>query len=143
MAVINTHTAMRNTVESARRLRYEPTAPFTSTNVQAAIEQGHTLQIAVTPTVVTAAMSPYVPAASDTYLRVNTSGGPVTINMPASASRTNFLTIKDVTGNAGVNPISVVANGAETSDGLATYPLNGAFVGATFVPKIGGYDVRP
>lgn len=137
-------TDMRATIESARRIRYEPTLPFTATNVQDAIAQANSLPSAITATPVTFAQSPYTPATSDQILLVNTSGGAVTINMPLAAARAGLdLTIKDDTGNAAANPISVVASGAETTDGLATYPIDSNYGAATFAPQTGGYYIKP
>lgn len=137
-------TDLRNTRESARRIRYEPTLPFTATNVQDAIVQANSLPTIVTPTPVTFAMSPYTPTNSDGTLLVNTSAGSVTINLQAASARAGLdLTIKDDTGNAAANPISVVPSGAETVDGLAPYPIDSNYLGATFSPQSGGYFIKP
>lgn len=137
-------TDLRQTRESARRLRFEPIAPFTATDVQAAIQQAHTLPVQVVPTAVNFAMSPYAVLAADTLLLVDTSGGAVTINMMAASARASVpLTVKDDTGNSAANPISVVRAGAETIDGLTTYLIDGAFMAATFIPQAGGYAVAP
>lgn len=137
-------TDLRNTVESARRIRYEPVLPFTATNVQDAIAQANSLPSSITPTPVTFAMSPYTPTTTDQILLVNTSAGAVTINMPLSATRSGLdLTIKDDTGNAATNAISVVASGAETTDGLATYPIDSNYGAAAFAPQTGGYYIKP
>lgn len=137
-------TDLRNTIESARRIRYEPTLPFTATTVQDAIVQANALPVLIIPTPVTVAMSPYTPTTTDQILLVNTSAGPVTINMPLAAARSGLdLTIKDDTGNAAANPISVVASGAETMDGLATYPIDSNYGAATFAPQTGGYYIKP
>lgn len=137
-------TDMRETRESAKRMRFEPTAPFTATNVQDAILQAHTLPAQVVSKAINFAMSPYAVLATDTLLLVDTSGGAVTINMMAAAARAGVeLTIKDDTGNAVANPISVVPSGAETVDGLAPYPIDGAFSAVKFIPQAGGYAVAP
>lgn len=136
-------TDMRSTVETARRIRYEPASPITATNVQDAIQQAIALSVLVA-TAVTVAMSPYTVLPTDRVLLVNTSAGPVTINMMPAASRSGLdLTIKDDTGNAVANPISVVMSGAETTDGLAPYPIDSAFSAVKFVPQAGGYYVAP
>lgn len=136
-------TDMRSTVEAARRIRFEPSALITATNVQDAIQQSAAISV-VTPTAVTFAMSPYTVLPTDRVLLVNTSGGAVTINMMAAAARGGLdLTVKDDTGNAAANPISVVRNGAETIDGLTTYPIDSNFGAAQFAPQAGGYYVGP
>lgn len=69
---------------------------------------------------VTAAMSPYTPLITDFFLAVDTTGGPVEIDLPATANRGGVaLSIKDVKNNAAVNNITIkpVAAPAETIDG--------------------------
>lgn len=136
-------TDLRNTRESAKRLRFEPTGRFTATNVQDAITQAALISLQNNPTAVTFAMSPYTPVASDTLLLVDTAGGPVTIAMRPAAERNGVdLEIKDDTGHAAANPVSVVRNGAETIDGLTTYPIDGNYGSAKFGPQLGGYFVH-
>jgi hypothetical protein len=146
-------TDLRETRESARRLRFEPTALLPDTDVQTAIEDVETqLQAAIvlpagySPTIVTFAMSPYTPLATDTVLLVNTTGGAVSIQMPLSATRLNAsgyvpLTVKDDVGNAAINAIAVLRAGAETIDGLTSYPIDAPYASVTFQPKAAGYDV--
>lgn len=143
-------TDMRDTRESARRIRFEPTTTIPQTDVQLAIEAAAALAVAppgFTPTVVTFAMSPYAPSITDTYLLVDTTGGAVTIQLPLSAARLGAsgyvpLTVKDDTRNAAANVISVVRSGAELIDGFITYPLDANAIATTFLPKAaGGYDV--
>lgn len=96
----------------------------------------------ITPTVVTVGMSPYTPLVTDQLLLVDTSGGAVTINLTASASRSGAaLEIKDATGNADANNITVNRNGAETIDGLTSVPMDSKFIAIKFAPKTGGYAV--
>lgn len=145
-------TDLRNTRESARRIRFEPTALLLDTNVQAAIEDVETqLQVAIVlppgynPTVVTFAMSPYTPLLTDTVLLVDTTGGAVVIQMPLAATRVNAsgfvpLTVKDDKENADINAISVARAGAELIDGLTAYPIDSKSTAVTFLPVTGGYD---
>jgi len=51
------------------------------------------------------------------------------------------IEVKDSTGHAQANPISVVRNGADTIDGLTTYPIASDFDAKTFKPETGGYAV--
>jgi hypothetical protein len=90
-------------------------------------------------------MSPYTPGPLVTYLAVDTSLGAVTINLATGASRNGIsLVIKDVTGNAATNPISVVPSGAETVDGLAPYTIDSPYSAVELYPKTaGGYAVAP
>lgn len=138
-------TDLRNTIEEARRFRYEPVLPITATNMQDAIDQGILTPKTVTPINITFAMSPYTPAPLESYLLVDTSGGAVTINLATAASRNGVpLTVKDGSGNAAANPITLVPNGAERVDGLAAYLLDSNYAAVQLVPRSGvGYAVNP
>ncbi len=141
MAIVQTD--LRQTIESARRIRFEPMLPVTAVNVQDAINQVSAIAQSI-PTSINFASSPYQVLLSDRVLLVDTSGGAVTINMMAGSTRNGSdLTIKDDTGHAVANPISVVLNGAETVDGLAPYPIDSNFAAVRFVPQAGGYYVAP
>lgn len=145
-------TDMRETREAARRLRYEPSAGISATNVQTAIEAvqanvvaGPVVPPAIVPTAVNFAMSPYTVQSTDYLLEVDTTGGAVVIQTQASASRVNKpFTVKDIAGNAAVNAISVLRTGAETIDGLTSYPMDSAYDAKTFKPKLAGtgYEVE-
>jgi hypothetical protein len=135
---------LRNTRQSARELRFEPTGSISATNVQTAIQQASSQQLALVPTTVAFAASPYPVKSTDTFLAIDTSGGVVVIDLQSAASRLGVpLTIKDVTGHAAAYPMSVVPNGAETVDTLAPYPITGDFGGVTLIPQTGGYTVSP
>lgn len=139
-------TDLRQTRESAKRIRFEPVGSNTATNVQDAIAQASSAASGVIiPTPVNFAMSPYSVVPSDRVLLINSSGGPVIINMMAAATRAGLdLTVKDDTGNAGgANGIGVFAAGGETIDGLTIYPVDSAFAAARFIPQAGGYYVGP
>lgn len=136
-------------VAAARDVSYDPAAPLTAVNVQDAIGQVAAIAIlpsGSTPKVVTFAMSPYTPLSTETSLLVNTTGGPVVIQMPLSATRlgaTGYLdlTVKDDVGNSAVNAISVLRAGAELIDGVTSYPIDTAYMATTFRAKAAGYDV--
>lgn len=88
----------------------------------------------IAPTNIGFANSPYVPLVSDSILFVDTSGGPVIINLTAAAARLNRpLSIKDVTGNAVANNVTINRSGAETIDGqvsrLIDWPYGGFRLG--------------
>lgn len=138
-------TDLRSTIESARRIRYEPTLPITATDVQTAINQAITISQTVVTTAVTSAMSPYAPTNNDSYLAVDTTAGPVTINLQPGFDRAGLaLVIKDISGTSGANPISLVPSGAETVDGLAPYPIDSAYAAVELYSKAaGGYAVAP
>ena len=141
MVVIRTDVG--DTIEEARRIRFEPNLPFTATNVQDAIQQGNIFPKTILPTVVTGMMSPYAPSGVDTILLVDTTAGPVTINLPPSASRNGLeLTIKDGGGHAATNVITIVPNGAETIDGInPAYLIDSNYAGVKLGPQDGGYFV--
>lgn len=144
MTVVGTD--MRITREAADRLRYEPGGTNSATNVQEAIEAvgggggGGTSPPAITPTIVNFAMSPYSALVTDYLILVDTSGGAVVINLGAAAGRGNKeITIKDSSGNAATNNVTINRNGADTIDGLTALTLASDFDSATLAPKTGGY----
>lgn len=76
-------------------------------------------------TPVTAAMSPYVVLATDLFLAVDTTGGPVTIRLPNAATLGKVFYIKDALGNSAVNAITVTTpGGVVLIDAAATYTIN-------------------
>lgn len=135
-------TDIRVTREAAKRIRFYPTPAFSATNVQDAIVQSASIPSTISPTPVTAGMSPYAPLSTDQLLLVNTSAGPVTIAMPLSATRGLDLEIKDDTGNAVANNISVTFSGGQTADGLAPYVIDGSYGAVKLGPQTGGYFVH-
>lgn len=142
MSIVRTD--LRETRERARELRFEPTGALTQTNVQKAIEQSATQPQAVTATAITVAQSPYAVKNTDSFLAVDTVGGPIQILLQAQALRLGVpLSIKDVTGHAAANNITITPNGIETVDSLAPYPINADFGGIRIVPEVGGYTVAP
>lgn len=71
---------------------------------------------------VTHAMSPYTVLTTDYYLSVDCSAGVVTLNFPNAATAYQEFVVKDRTGNASTNHISVTTvGGAVTIDGQTTY----------------------
>lgn len=137
-------TNLLNTRERARLLRFEPVGAITQVNVQKAIEQAATQSPVIAPTSITVASSPYTVQSTDNLIYVDTSGGAVTILLQASAARLGVpLTIKDVTGNALTNNVTITPNGAEVIDGLSSYPLNFAYAGVRLNPRTSSYTVAP
>jgi hypothetical protein len=135
------------TRESARKTRFEPIGAITQTNVQKAIEQAVTTPQAIAGTSVNSASSPYLPLITDTVLYVDTSGGAIEIDLAPSAARNGLaLTVKDVTGNAATNNITIKPNGSETIDGYTNAnPLlvTANFGGFRLNPITGGYAIAP
>ncbi len=70
--------------------------------------------------------SPYTALSTDDYISCDTSGGAITIRLPNAPTANKRYYIKDRTGNATVNNISVTTvGGAVTIDGLTTYLIAG------------------
>lgn len=147
MAVVRTD--LRDTRQRAKEVAYYPTSTLTGRNVQDAIDQVQVEVVsnsgkppAIVPTLINFANSPYAVQPADYLILVDTSAGAVVINMMAAANRNNLpVEIKDSTGTAAANSISVVRSGADTIDGLTTYPMASAYVAFTFKPAAGGYKV--
>jgi hypothetical protein len=147
MSIVRTD--LRNRRERAKEIRFYPASTIAATDVQAAIEEveadvvaGGLVPPSITPKVVTFAMSPYTILPTDYLILVDTSGGAVTLQTQASATRNGKeVTVKDSTGNASANNISILRTGAETIDGLTTYPIASDFGAAYLRPVTGGYAV--
>ncbi|XUM21075.1 hypothetical protein ACRAVF_27315 [Bradyrhizobium oligotrophicum S58] len=101
----------------------------------------------LTTRVVTAAMSPYAPAASDSVLLVDTTGGAVEIDLTLAALRVGFpLTIKDYLGNAAANNITIKPSGAELVDSYtnaAPLVLKADYDGVKLLPATARYVILP
>lgn len=88
---------------------------------------GNTITINVTSetveyTNVTFAMSPYTVLNSDYFISCNTSGGAITILLPNAATQYSTFVIKDRTGDALTNNITLTTpGGVVTIDGETTY----------------------
>lgn len=134
MTVIGTD--MRVTVESAKRIRfYKGSIP--ATNVQDAIELVASTPATVAPTPVTG--SPFAPTNSDNILWVNTSTGAKVVNLQSGALRAGLpLEVKDITGQASTNNITINAFGGEFIDGLAAWTINIDYGGVRLYPKTDG-----
>lgn len=81
------------------------------------------------------ANSPYTVLATDYFISLDTSGGAITIKLPNAPTTNRIIYIKDRTGNAGANNISVTTvDGAVNIDGVTTYALssNYAHIGLIF-----------
>lgn len=80
---------------------------------------------AVAYTDVTNAMSPYTVLAGDEYISVNCTAGPVTLLFPNAPVSTRLWTVKDRTGNANTNNITITTpGGTVTFDGGTSYVIN-------------------
>lgn len=98
-------------------------------------------------TVITSANSPYAALTTDAFLMVDTTGGPVEIDLTIAAARNGAsLSIKDYKGNAAVNNITIKPSGAETIDGFtnaAPLKINANYDGVKLRPSAGKYVIAP
>jgi hypothetical protein len=80
--------------------------------------------VAVAYTNVTHAMSPYTVLAGDEYISVDCSGGAVTLLFPNAPATNRTWTVKDRTGNAATNNITLTTvGGAVNIDGATSYVI--------------------
>jgi len=80
---------------------------------------------AINYTNVTHAMSPYTVLSTDYYISVDCSAGTVQLQFPNSPTFKRTWIIKDRTGNAATNNITLTTpGGVVTFDGLTTYTMN-------------------
>jgi hypothetical protein len=86
--------------------------------------------IAVTS--ITSGDSPYTATTADRLIAANTSGGAITVNLVGSPTAGRMFFIKDVSGNAGTNNITVSGNG-NNIDGSASYTLATNYAAITVV----------
>ena len=69
--------------------------------------------------------TPYVVLNADQFLSVDSSGSAIQVNLPNAPTTGRFLIIKDRTGNAVVNNITVTTvGGAVLIDGATTFVMN-------------------
>lgn len=88
-------------------------------------------------------VSPYVPVAADSFLLVNKNTA-VTINLPTAASRNGFpLSIKDISGLAQTNNITINRNSADTIEGQTSIVIDTAWGGYLLYPVTGGWILKP
>jgi hypothetical protein len=91
----------------------------------------------------TVTTSPYVPATTDTFLQINKASA-VTVNLPTAASRNGYpIRIKDTSGVAQTNNITINPNGADTIEGLTSLTIAVAYGGYILYPVTGGWILSP
>lgn len=84
---------------------------------------------------------PYV-VGNDIFISVDTSGGANTVELPNAPRSGNIYIVKDRTGNAGANNLTVTTvGGAVNIDGAATYVINVNFGSASFIFNGTSYEV--
>ena len=80
------------------------------------------------------AASPYTVLASDNYISVDCSAGAVTLKFPNAPTAKRTWVVKDRTGSASTNNISITTvGGAVTIDGQTTYTINGNYVSVSLL----------
>lgn len=85
----------------------------------------------------------YVPVAADSLLLVNRAGV-VAVNLPLASSRSGFpLAIKDISGAAQTNNITINRNTTDTIEGLTSITIDVAYGGYQLIPVTGGWIIRP
>lgn len=87
--------------------------------------------------------TPYVPAATDTLALINVAGA-VVVNLPTAASRSGYpIKIKDVSGNASTNNITINKNSTDTIEGLTSIVISADYGGYYLMPITGGWIIVP
>lgn len=86
-------------------------------------------------------VSPYTAVYGQTLL-VNTSGGAVTINLPAAVAGGSSIVVLDVGGAANANNITLDPNGAETISGEATVEIDQDHKGLTLYALAGSWGFK-
>ena len=86
-------------------------------------------------------VSPYTAAYGQTLL-VNSSGGAVTINLPAAVAGGSSIVVMDVGGAANTNNITLDPNGAETISGEATVEIDQDYKGLTLYALAGSWGFK-
>ena len=88
------------------------------------------------------ASSPYTVLTDDVYLSVDSSGGPITILFPNSALSGEPYIVKDRTGNASVNNITVTTvGGTVTIDGVTSFLMDSAYQSISLVGNGISYEI--
>jgi hypothetical protein len=86
--------------------------------------------------------SPYVVLITDEYLSVDCSGGPITIQLSNAATLGKTFVIKDRTGSAAINNITVTTvGGAVNIDGATTFVMNSAYQAISLLGNNTSYEV--
>ncbi len=85
----------------------------------------------------------YVPVAADALLMVNRAGV-VAVNLPLASTRNGFpLAIKDISGAASTNNITINRNTTDTIEGLTSIVISADWGGYQLIPVSGGWIIRP
>lgn len=86
--------------------------------------------------------TPYVVLGTDQFISVDCSGAPITIQLPNAPATGRIFTIKDRTGNANINNITVTTvGGAVNIDGAVTYLMNTQYAAISVIFSGTAYEI--
>jgi len=86
--------------------------------------------------------SPYVATATDTYISVDSSGGAKVVQLPNAPVVGRVFIVKDRTGSAGANTITVTTVGGVVNiDGATTFVMNTNYESSEFLFNGTAYEV--
>jgi hypothetical protein len=86
--------------------------------------------------------SPYIVLITDDYLSVDTSGGPITIQLPNAATLGRTFVIKDRTGTADTDNITVTTVGGVVNiDGSTTFVMDTEYQSIAIIGNGSSYEI--
>ena len=86
--------------------------------------------------------TPYVVLTTDQFLGVDSSGGAITIQLPDAPATGRIFAVKDSTGSANTNAITVTTvGGVVLIDGAATYPMNTQYAAIQVIFNGTSYEI--
>lgn len=86
--------------------------------------------------------TPYVVLATDEYLSVDCSGGPITLQFPNAATLGRVFIVKDRTGSANSNAITITTvGGAVNIDGATSYSMNTQYAAIQLMGNGSTYEI--
>lgn len=86
--------------------------------------------------------TPYVVLSTDEYLSVDCSGGPITLQFPNAATTGRVFYVKDRTGSANTNNITLTTvGGAVNIDGATTYVMNTQYSSVNIIGNSTSYEL--
>ncbi len=100
-------------------------------------------QVFLNVTLITFADNQYTVSSTDSFIGVNTSGGAIVILLPDSPTVGRTFIIKDDSGNAATNNITVsTVSGLDGIDGATSFTMNTAYQSAQFIyASLGAYYI--